>query len=504
MIMSWMAADSRDLSLPTTVLDDDSEAAPLLSAASRALAEETWDCFSTRTRCLYSTKKLFVAPTDSSAKVLRVWLDTSQGRLRDKLRSVLSEVKRCADLAAARKQLLETERLLEIKSAFVRSTSHETRTPLTVVLSGLLVLEQELRRQPDAALQEVVRAMKFSCEEAVSQLGDLLTYEKLTGNLLELDRSEADVGELVENVVGQFQIQARAKEITLELTLDAAEDVQLTAFVDEAKITQVVRNLVSNALKFSPTRSTVRVSVRMSSSKTIRLTVNDAGPGLSLENQAKLFRSVVQISPRALQGGGGSGLGLFICKGLVDLHEAEVGVFSAGEGLGAEFFLELKGLERPRMTRRRSSTELMLGLRRESALPETARDVWQPPRLLLVDDAVLCRRMTRRAVETYGVECSEAGDGLEALRVLEAAVAAGVPPHAILVDSCMPLLNGEDAVKAMRKLGFEGFIFGVTGKSCPDDLAEFLACGCDEVFTKPLRSAEITRVIKMASRRANY
>jgi len=124
--------------------------------------------------------------------------------------------------------------------------------------------------------------------------------------------------------------------------------------VDKPKISQVLRNLVSNAIKFSPPGSdvTVHTSVTKDKSKSdqndgrsmlnLRISVEDSGAGMSPENQLKLFKTIIQFHPGLLQEGKGSGLGLFISKGITDLHKGKISVYSPGEGLGSIFYLDLQ------------------------------------------------------------------------------------------------------------------------------------------------------------------
>ena len=156
--------------------------------------------------------------------------------------------------------LLEVEKLkkkLEMKSLFVRSVSHEIRTPLNIVFAALLWLELETS-QMNTEFQETIAMTKDACTSAVDILNDMLAYEKIDGNILTLEMGSVIVIQLINEVVKPFYVQAKQKSISLEVkTLGVTEGVKIIG--DEHKLQQVVRNLISNALKFTLPGGNVKV-----------------------------------------------------------------------------------------------------------------------------------------------------------------------------------------------------------------------------------------------------
>ena len=237
------------------------------------------------------------------------------------------------------------------------------------------------------------------------------------------------------------------------------------------------------------------------------IVVTDSGAGISAENQKKLFRDIVQFNPEKLQAGGGSGLGLWITGGIVDLHGGKIRVFSEGEGMGCSFTVEIP------MTRSRSValqqltqfsndtdeiqiTELPSPIHNESekfgespsmalqselddALPVVASSAVPSPQqepqsakrqfdVLVVDDSRLNRKMLLKCLRTDGHISIEAEDGLQAIeRVKERMNGSDgsncKPFDAILMDFIMPNMDGPTATRQIRSLGYTGIIFGVTG-----------------------------------------
>jgi signal transduction histidine kinase/CheY-like chemotaxis protein len=280
-------------------------------------------------------------------------------------------------------EALSSQQSLEMKRMFVRYVSHEIRTPLNTVSMGLELLQSCL--SDDSAqgptrtattaegfdvhgMRDMIAEVKESCDIAVNILSDLLLYEKLEGGILALEKRCEPALAVVYDAVKTFKIQARQADIELDCTFDGAvfagdELSHPTAFVDvdKPKISQVFRNLVSNAIKFSALakrtcitdtpcdRIIVHVSVvddrnatlDSQPKKLLRVEVVDFGPGISLENQAKLFDQIIQFEPNKMQGGGGSGIGLYISKNITDLHGGDIGVFSEGEGKGCRFHVDI-------------------------------------------------------------------------------------------------------------------------------------------------------------------
>mmetsp|Transcript_16261 Transcript_16261/g.21062 ORF Transcript_16261/g.21062 Transcript_16261/m.21062 type:complete len:957 (+) Transcript_16261:81-2951(+) len=286
----------------------------------------------------------------------------------------------------SQQEIAEKKHSLEMKRLFVRYVSHEIRNPLNTVSLGLELIQALPSYGIDRVLQHSLKAakaeknlevvenitqameslasifdmtneVKESCDIAISILNDLLLYEKIEGGLLALECRTQPVVDLVFDTARVFAIQSRAAKIELKLSYDDAafsenEQSKPTTFVyvDKPKFTQVIRNLLSNAIKFSPENSIVElfittvtkfVPTESSSQEYVRIEVQDSGAGLTAGNIQQLFGNIVQFDAEKLQGGGGSGIGLFISKGIMDMHDGFIGACSEGLGYGSTFYLEV-------------------------------------------------------------------------------------------------------------------------------------------------------------------
>lgn len=401
------------------------------------------------------------------------------------------------------------------------------------------------------ALYDTLCDVNISCKAAVDILNDLLCYEKLESGNLMLHKEEVPVEVLLTGSMSIFVGQARECGVILNVLTDGVgpilpvngtarspclpllpSDVLLC---DKFKMDQVIRNLVSNALKFTPRGGAVTVravfvplstdtmseapkwSLLMQSRKSTRysrkvasfsgsevasqpnitlgtlvITVTDTGAGISCGNQKRLFNEIIQFNPEKLQAGGGSGLGLWITKSIVDLHDGRISVFSEGEGMGSSFEVEMPMMRSGVASllsiscHINSSTRLRSTHRRENRLTGGDQIDAIPPHIetieydsgdmstiaydiLVVDDSHLNRKMLLRCLRSDGHMCTEAADGLEAIEAVKerlnvASGGLGRPFDVILMDFIMPNMDGPTATEEIRAMGYTAPIFGLTGK----------------------------------------
>jgi CheY-like chemotaxis protein len=389
---------------------------------------------------------------------------------------------------------------LEAKRNFVRHISHEIRTPLNIVASGLELL-LKFRESLTAEMLDIVFDVKQACGVAIETLNEVLTYEKVDGNLLVLEKGPEDILLLLQSVFRMFQVQAKA--LNISMALDIGSDISsVIVNVDAPKIAQVIRNLMSNALKFTPANGSVTVKLTVNkTSQVVRIEVLDTGVGMEKEDRAKLFNEVVQFHAKELQGGGGSGLGLFLSKKVVEMHAGKIGVDLERDSPGSLFYLELQVVSvfssksDEDMSGRRSS--LSLKSFRPMSFRAGACKGLSKARVLVVDDAALIRKFHIRMMQADVGEFVEASDGDEAIDNVKESLSANKPFNGILIDANMPRMNGVDAVRAIRQLGYEGKIFAVTGDAFDSAKDAFFAEGADEVFVKPITAVKYSYMVAL-------
>ncbi|KAJ1425873.1 hypothetical protein B484DRAFT_464385 [Ochromonadaceae sp. CCMP2298] len=278
---------------------------------------------------------------------------------------------------------------------------------------------------------------------------------------------------------------------------NALSDSQFKIESDE----KVLRNLISNSLKFTHIGGTVTVTAEYDSdglesaiiqqaprilldnprAGAVRITVQDDGAGLSPAQVGDICKEGVQFNANTLQAGGGSGLGLFIGKGIVEQLGGTMRVSSEGLGKGAQFVIELP------LFKSDDPTPSVSEVQQEDAIMLLVPLVPVNKYLLVVDDATSNRKLLVRILKNKGYLCSEAGDGQQALDVYRQMCVDGTPPCAVLMDYEMPVMNGPTATKQLRETGCGSYIVGVTGNVMQADIDVFIQHGANAVLAKPLR-----------------
>jgi CheY-like chemotaxis protein len=278
---------------------------------------------------------------------------------------------------------------------------------------------------------------------------------------------------------------------------------------------------IENGLPLAKLGSSLESSFGFVKTGSILITVKDSGHGISAEDQKHLFKEGIQFRANQLQAGGGSGLGLWISKGVVELHRGSLTAFSEGEGKGTSFSLELPVgyLNNPEQLRKLSSVSDFEDISfREtelkdddscSALSSSVTSNKNPVKravvetILCVDDSTASRKVTVRMLKHLGYECYEAVDGANGIETFRSLTENGIVIDAILMDFEMPNMNGPDATKELKRLGCNSAIIGLTGNVLPGDRQVFFDNGAFEVLSKPL-SIERLQVAFAACARSSF
>lgn len=233
-----------------------------------------------------------------------------------------------------------TERLRaqRMKDEFVSVVSHELRTPLTSIRGSLGLLEGGVAGELPAKARELVRIARQNSDRLIRLINDILDLDKMEAGRLELHREALDVAALVDAVVAEMTGYAQQAGVTVSVDVSPCPPV----LGDRDRLAQVLVNLVSNAIKFSPEgqRVELRAHPAHAAQGRVRLSVTDHGPGIARADVPKLFQKFHQLDASDARRRGGSGLGLVIAKTLVEAHHGHIGVDSE-IGRGSTFYFEL-------------------------------------------------------------------------------------------------------------------------------------------------------------------
>lgn len=268
--------------------------------------------------------------------------------------------------------------------------------------------------------------------------------------------------------------------------------------VPHTKFTPFEGNIIVR-LGLSSTLSSTMMPCSESSTQWARIEVQDSGPGIDSSLRSILFEDEpVRFSLTALQQTQGAGLGLYLSRSIVSMHDGRIGVEQTNANShGSLFFFELPVLEVipkaddflviPLDNMAMTAIELLradLPLAVPEAILKAISN--EIPRLLIVDDVKLCRKFHRRVLIDMFPDIAEAANGKDAVELVRDSIITGRPFHGILMDSSMPIMNGIDATREIRELGFSNPIFGVTGNAFQGDIDEFIQSGVDNVYIKPI------------------
>ncbi len=366
------------------------------------------------------------------------------------------------------------------KSEFLAQMSHEIRTPL----NGVLGLTQLLAREPlDERQQGMVSRIEQAGETLLFILNDILDLSKIEAGQLVIAPQPCDLTALLDKVGEFFAPLAAKKGVRLHLA-GQAELAGAPVEVDGLRLEQILINLISNALKFTPQG---QVEVRMclevllQQAAWVRCEVRDSGIGIAATDLAHLFEPFYQAGHPHQRRYGGTGLGLSICKRLVELMGGRIGAESA-PGQGSTFWFELP-------------------VRRCASQPPATAAAPPPPvsglagrQVLVVDDSEINREVVKQALELEGVVVTLAEEGRQALTLLRQQPDAY---DAVLMDVQMPELDGLTATRLIRnELGLTELpIIALTAGVLPHQRQEALAAGMNDVLPKPIRFPEMTALL---------
>ena len=370
------------------------------------------------------------------------------------------------------------ENATEAKSAFIAMVSHELRTPISAILAGAAEMDGDpdpRRRSNGALIGESARMMR-------TLLNDLLDLSKLEVGKMAVEAIPYDLAAVMRDTAEFWSGPAHTKGLELRLLGDAGEAAPVIG--DPTRLRQILNNLLSNAIKFTETGAVaLRFSLAPAPGDGLTLTaqVVDTGPGMTPEQQARLFTAFDQLGAATARTHGGTGLGLNISRQLARLMGGELDADSR-PGQGSAFTLSLP-------LRPAAAVSLLDPLAISRAAPTPDTEIASRLRVLVADDHQINRRAFSLMLESAGVEVTTADDGVEALARL-----AADRFDVILMDLNMPRMGGLEASERLRRSSGPNRdvpIIALTASVTPGDVALCRGAGMNAFVMKPVDAGEL-------------
>ncbi len=418
-----------------------------------------------------------------------VWMETYKAAVLDEDGTVLGMVgvsrnisERKAAEAAREVALSEARRLAHQRSQFLAHMSHELRTPLNAMMGFAQILQRDESLTERAA--KALRVISESGQHLLRLINDILDLARIDAGKLELFPSEIDLAVFLQIVCDTIQV--RAEDKGLRFVFDAAADLPETVCVDEKRLRQVLLNLLSNAVKFTDSgQVTLRVmrvvppaGIGGDAAVHLRFEVEDNGIGMSERELARVFQPFEQVAD-ARRREGGAGLGLAISRQLLHLMGGEIRVRSR-PGEGSVFSFEI---ETP-------ATQAQVPARSDAGVP--IGYLGERRRILVTDDVPENRAVLVGMLGALDFQITEAANGWDTLKEV-----ARSSPDLVLIDLAMPLMDGWETIRALRRTpeGAEVPIVATSASATAEVEASSRAAGANAFVGKPIQEAALLQVI---------
>jgi len=389
----------------------------------------------------------------------------------------------------------EAEAASRSKSEFLANVSHEVRTPLNGVIGLIRLLTDS---NLDEQQRHWLKLMDDSSQTLLVLLNDVLDLSKIEAGHMDMERVRFQLPETLDQTCAPLVAQASQKN--LEVDVDIHPGVAEWVSGDPTKLRQVLTNLLSNALKFTPAGGSIHIKARPSKGDNVLFEVKDSGIGIAPEQQQRVFQAFTQADASTTRKYGGTGLGLAISARLVDLMGGKLQLESA-VGKGSRFYFELP-LPTSATTRHTGTGPLSAPLELEHLAKQEV--AFKGLRVLVAEDHPINELLMRELLKKLECHTTVARNGLEAIALWKQ---GGM--DLVLMDVQMPELNGLDATAEIRALEASGFsppgsnhrhtpIVAVTANAMSEDAALCLSAGMDTYTSKPVSPQALTHAMSQA------
>jgi signal transduction histidine kinase len=376
----------------------------------------------------------------------------------------------------------EAERASRLKDEFLATLSHELRTPLNAILGWSQVLTRS--KGNGASLEEGLAAIERNARSQAALISDLLDMSRIISGKVRIEMQPVDPGHVVQAALDTVRPSADAKGVKMRVDLDPLAG-PITG--DPSRLQQVIWNLLTNAIKFTPRDGRITIHVQHVESG-VEIIVADTGQGIEPEFLPHVFERFRQADASSTRAHGGLGLGLSIVKQLVEMHGGRVSARSEGKGAGAAFTVWLPLVIAPAVAESApGAPHDPDGEARDAPRESIALDGLK---ILVVDDEPDARALARTVFEQCRAEVVTAGSAREGLLKLDQFV-----PDVIVSDIGMPHQDGYDFLTAVRARGILTPAIALTAFARSEDRLRTLRAGFQNHISKPVEPTDLVTTV---------
>lgn len=378
-----------------------------------------------------------------------------------------------------REEKERAEAISNTKSAFLANVSHELRTPLNAVIGFSELLAASVKEK---RLKEYINAILIAGKSLLTLITDILDLSKIEANKMEIIKNPVSLKSVINDIIQIFNVISHRKGI--EISSHIAENIPSLLLLDEARLRQVLINLVGNSIKFTE-EGFIKIKVDIDSVENDTLVpnliieVDDTGRGIKKDDLDKIFNEFEQVGSQ--KGIKGSGLGLSICKRLLELMNGSISVASI-LGEGSRFCILIKDVE--------VAKKNIVNNKSENFQPLSI--MFDKASVLIIDDTEQVRDYIKEALSMLNLIVFAAEDGRSGLEMLES-----VKPDLVLLDLKMPDMNGAEVCKRIRRIPLLQNIpiIAFTASVDEGDLIKLTDRGFTGVLTKPIKLNDLTGML---------